>query len=124
MREQFAPFWEKLNHFLKIVPRLIKRYPLFLLILMTFLIEAWIFIVIFRMPSDQTIVQLIIENTTKLSILMLLTAFFYLFIDALFYLEDQRSYEESHVEPNKREEERDFAGILTRLLIGSLGAKY
>ena len=87
-----------------------KRYRLFVLIAVTFLAEAVILLrVVPNVVQELSIIELIIKNTTQLSILLMVTTFIYLFLAAL--LEKSNN------------EESDFAeGILTRLLTGSLVA--
>jgi len=95
---------------LKIFEDMSKRYRLFVLIAVTFLAEAVILLrVVPNVVQELSIIELIIKNTTQLSILLMVTTFIYLFLAAL--LEKSNN------------EESDFAeGILTRLLTGSLVA--
>jgi hypothetical protein len=93
---------------LKRFGEMLKRYRLFFLIAVTFLAEA---VILLRgnVIQEITIIELIIKNTTQLSILMLVTTFIYLFFVALL--------------ENSDNEKSDFAeGIVTRLLTGSLVA--
>ena len=95
---------------------MLKRYRLFFFIAITFLVEAIILLgVVPNVEPELTIVELIIKNTTQLSILMLVTTFFYLFV-ALLDLKGKISDSE------KEDKKSDFAGVLTRLLIGSFSA--
>ena len=99
---------------------ILKRYRLFFLIVVTFLIEALILLIVVPnvvQNEKLTIIELIIKHTTQLSILMLVTSFVYLFFAALLDIEDK-------ISGSKKEEEKsDFAGgVLTRLLIGSFSA--
>jgi len=95
---------------------MLKRYRLFFFIAITFLVEAIILLgVVPNVEPELTIVELIIKNTTQLSILMLVTTFFYLFV-ALLDLKGKISDSE------KEDKKSDFAGVLTRLLTGSLVA--
>jgi MFS family permease len=94
---------------LKIFGEILKRYRLFFLIAVTFLAEAVILLIVQNVIQEITIIELIIKNTTQLSILMLVTTFIYLFFVALL--------------ENSDNEKSDFAeGIVTRLLTGSLVA--
>ena len=96
---------------------LIKKYSLFFYIAITFLIFSGIYL---GVQEEEFGVQLIAEKTTPLSILMLGIAFFYLLLDALLLKMTIASKNNGDIEevPNKI----DFAGALTRLLIGSFGA--
>jgi hypothetical protein len=92
---------------LKRFGEMLNRYRLFFLIAFTFLVEAVILLGV--QNKELNIIELIIKNTTQLSILMLVTTFIYLFFVALLEKSDN--------------EKSDFAeGIVTRLLTGSLVA--
>ncbi len=98
---------------------MLKRYRLFFLIAVTFLVEAVILLGVvpnFLQNKELAIIELIIKNTTQLSILMLGTTFFYLFFAALLDIDGKISG------AKKEGEKSDFAGVLTRLLIGSFSA--
>lgn len=111
-------FLEMLKSFL--FWEILKRYRLFFLIAVTFFVEAVILIVV--QNEELTIVELIIKNTTQLSILMLVTTFIYLFFAAL--LDIDGKIPDTKKEDKKSDNEKsDFAGgVLTRLLIGSFSA--
>ena len=84
---------------------MLKKYRLYVIITITFLVEA---VILLKFASnvvqneELTIIELIIKNTTQLSILMLVTTFIYLSFVAI-------------------NEKNDFAErILTKLLTASL----
>ena len=84
---------------------MLKKYRLYVIITLTFLVEA---VILLKFASnvvqneELTIIELIIKNTTQLSILMLVTTFIYLSFVAI-------------------NEKNDFAErILTKLLTASL----
>jgi hypothetical protein len=94
---------------LKIFWEMLKSYRLFVLIAVTFLVEAIILLgVVPNVVQNEklTIIELIIKNTTQLSVLMMVTTFIYLFF--VVFLEKSDN------------EKSDFAGGVTRLPIGSL----
>jgi len=99
---------------------MLNKYRLFFLIAVTFLVEAVILLIVANVIQNEecklTIIELIIKNTTQLSILMLVTTFVYLFFAALLDISDSKK-------EAKKSDKSDFAGgVLTRLLIGSFSA--
>jgi hypothetical protein len=126
-----------------------KKYFLFFIIAFTFALVASIYLwmqVDKEVEVDKEVIEqvgkkvdkeviefgvkLIAEKTTQLSILMLGIAFFYLLLNALAVkIWQQKKREEKgevlnadDIEEEPRKKKNDFAGALTRLLIGSFGA--
>jgi hypothetical protein len=91
---------------------MLKSYRLFFLIAITFLIEALILLRIVSnvvQNEELSIVELIIKNTTQLSILMMITTLIYLVFTAILEQRDN--------------DKNDFAKeLLTRMLINSFSA--
>lgn len=106
-----------------IAKEIAKKYILFFWIAFTFLIVAGIYL--FFGQEENFGVKLIAEKTTQLSILMLGIAFFYLLLDALalkFVQQKKKSEALNNDDEEPSLKKTDFAGALTRLLIGSFGA--
>lgn len=121
---------------------IIKEYSLLFLIAVTFIVESVIYLKIPAEASTEAIIILILQNTSQLSILMLVTTFFYLLLEAVFFKTDvekpkkltaeksqsnlteytDESNESSIKHDNLKAQKNDFSGVLTRLLIGSFGA--
>lgn len=98
------------------IKEIVKQYSLLFWIGITFLIVAAMYLGI----QEQNFgVQLIAEKTTQLSIMMLIIAFLYLLLDALRLNINQQKDKNETSNNNKS---IDFAGALTRLLIGSFAA--
>ncbi|EDN71116.1 membrane protein [Beggiatoa sp. PS] len=104
-----------------IAKEIAKKYALFFWIAATFLIISGIYL---KMQPEEFGVKLIAEKTTQLSILMLGIAFFYLLLDALVLKIRlaQKNLNPDVAEEEPKKKKGDFAGALTRLLIGSFGA--
>jgi len=107
-----------------ITKEIVKKYILFFWIAFTFLIVAGIYL---GVQDEKFGVKLLAEKTTPLSILMLGIAFFYLLLDALALKiwQQKKKIEALHndnLEEGTSSRRTDFAGALTRLLIGSFGA--
>lgn len=99
-----------------ITKEIAKKYSLLFFIAITFLIFAGIYL---GMQEEDFGVKLIAEKTTQLSILMLIIAFIYLLLDVLVLnINEQKN----KTEVSNNNKITDFAGVLTRLLIGSFGA--
>jgi len=110
-----------------------RKYVLFFRIAFTFVAVAGIYLGMQVVGKEgETVVEfgikLIVEKTSQLSILMLGIAFFYLLLHALIVeIQWQKECQEKRETLNAESIEKvlrksDFAGALTRLLIGSFGA--
>jgi hypothetical protein len=135
-----------MNNHLNKIRLIIKEYSLLFLIALTFILESTIYLkmkiqepLLTEAVSTEVIeaiIILILKNTSQLSILMLVTTFFYLLLEAIFFKTDVQKPKqlqnestnntdesnESSVTQEKKCDKNDFSGILTRLLIGSFGA--
>jgi formate hydrogenlyase subunit 3/multisubunit Na+/H+ antiporter MnhD subunit len=124
---------------------MLKKHFLFFLITVTFIVEAMALVVfeLIVLPEQKeqisSIIELIVQNTTGLSILMLGTVFFYLLLDIVFSLREKKKHEDKEgslggdLVRNQsnfvndstkvhKDKESNFAGALTRLLISSFSA--
>ncbi|MDM8558619.1 hypothetical protein [Candidatus Parabeggiatoa sp. HSG14] len=126
---------------------IVKEYSLVFLIAVTFLAESVLYLGVLQTQEKLAVqnlcvlnkqdvcviekretkkpkvgvIELIIQNTTQLSIMMLATTFFYLLWDIL-RLKMIPPKKPAVNSEKKNNQKNDFAGVLTRLLIGSFGA--
>ena len=125
-----------------IAKEIARKYVLFFCIAFTFVAVAGIYLgmqvvgkegetVVVEKEGETVVefgIKLIVEKTSQLSILMLGIAFFYLLLHALVVeIQWQKACQEKRETLNAESIEKvlrksDFAGALTRLLIGSFGA--